>query len=168
MTSTSEGRKGHALHSRLEAPLLQLNLNLSVCVCQWSVVRLCSPQVVSGPLQDSPGPSVSTGCSLPHRGGLVCRRSKVTRGRNRADGLRAEKWGRRTACSSVRSTVQNRIIGPDFHQICDASHVQASGHLPKPLSAGGDETAEQSTRAEFLQPDQPTLGTAPRPIVHGF
>jgi hypothetical protein len=38
-----------------------------------------------------------------------------------------EKWGRLTACS-MRSAVQDRIIGPDFHQVCDASHVQASGH----------------------------------------
>jgi hypothetical protein len=64
---------------------------------------------------------------------------------------------RLTLCS-MRSEVHDRIIGPDFHPVCDASHLQASGHLPQPLSTGGEETAEQSTCAEFLQPGPPTFG----------
>jgi len=55
-------------------------------------------------------------------------------------------------------------LGWTSSQVCDASHVQASSHFPQPLSTGGEETAEQSTRAEFLQPDPPSLGTTPQPI----
>src|ERR1017187_4900248 len=49
-------------------------------------------------------------------------------------------------------------------QVCDASHVQASGHLPQPLSTCDKEAAEQATRAEFLLPDTPNLGVNPQPI----
>jgi hypothetical protein len=60
-------------------------------------------------------------------------------------------WGRLTACS-MRSVTQDRVIGPDFHQVCDAWHVQASGRFPQLLSAGAEETAEPSLHSEFLDP----------------
>ena len=44
------------------------------------------------------------------------------------------------------------------------SHAQAFGHLPQRARAGGEESAEQLTRAEFLQPALPALGIAPQPL----
>jgi hypothetical protein len=72
-------------------------------------------------------------------------------------------WGRLTACS-IRSAIQGRLVGADSTQICDESHVQASGHFPQPLSICGEETAELSTRAEFIHPGLPALGSPHQPV----
>ena len=69
-----------------------------------------------------------------------------------------------TALLDVDPQFKIASSGRTSSQFCYVSHVQASGHFPQSLSTGGEETAEQSTRAEFLQPDPPTLGMTPQPI----
>ena len=49
-------------------------------------------------------------------------------------------------------------------QVRHASHAQALGHLRQPGSAGGEESAEQLTRAEFFESELPALGVAPQPL----
>ena len=42
--------------------------------------------------------------------------------------------------------------------------AQASGHFPELHSAGGEETAEQSTRDPFIHPDLPARGNTRQPV----
>jgi hypothetical protein len=42
--------------------------------------------------------------------------------------------------------------------------AQASGDFPELRSAGGDETAEQSTRDPFIHPDRPARGNTLQPV----
>ncbi len=49
-------------------------------------------------------------------------------------------------------------------QVCDAPDVQALGHFPELLLAGGEEATKQTTRAELLQPAPPALGATPQTI----
>jgi hypothetical protein len=49
-------------------------------------------------------------------------------------------------------------------QVCHASHIQPCGDFAQPLSTGGEETAEQSTTAQFVHLSPPALGVTPQPV----
>jgi hypothetical protein len=65
----------------------------------------------------------------------------------------------------AQSELRFRIAssGGTASQVRDAVHVQAPDRLPKLLSADGEEAAEQSACAEFLQSDPSAFGATPRP-----
>ena len=68
----------------------------------------------------------------------------------------------------MRSTTQMESLGRTSAQVGHVSHAQALGHFRQPGSAGGEESAEQLTRAEFLQPELPALGIAPQAFMEGM
>src|SRR5271165_6389728 len=74
-----------------------------------------------------------------------------------------DKWARLTA-RSLRSAVNFASRGRAPSQIADASHVESRGRLSQLLSTGREETAEQPTHAQLLQPSPPALGSTPQPI----
>jgi hypothetical protein len=92
-------------------------------------------------------------------------RSEAVRARREQRAATSARSGHCTSTrSSMRIPVQDHVIGPDFHQVRQASHAQASGHFPRPLSTGGEETAERSTRDPFIHPDLPDRGNTPQPV----
>ena len=78
----------------------------------------------------------------------------------------------------MRHLVNLRVPSIALCVACAAVYVAASlclpvrralrclslGPFPELHSAGGEETAEQSTRDPFLHPDRPARGNTPQPV----
>ena len=94
-------------------------------------------------------------CSARTPGEMDGGRNRIVRRSERGGGLIGCSKGRRARDGNPLQTALSRRATAE---VCEVMHSQVCGDFSQALSAGGEESAEQSAGLQFLEPGLPALG----------
>jgi len=78
--------------------------------------------------------------------------------------IRREDGFRRLFLRRIETKTRIRAIRANSTQICELVHTQPAGHLARPLSTRGEESAQKAATSQLLKAGLPALHAAAQPI----